>query len=70
MPCIDDLVRGCLARPARTLARTKRGVNKMLVNQMNLAYDVLAYAEMLDFWEQGRDGWKPDLRFAPPRPEG
>ena len=55
-----------LRRPARTLARTKRGVNKMLAQQVNLAYDALQYAEMLDFWEQGRDGWEPDLRFAPP----
>jgi len=62
----DDYVQRLLRRPARTLARTKRGVNKMLAQQVNLAYDALQYAEMLDFWEQGRDGWKPDLRFAPP----
>jgi len=62
----DDLVARLLRRPARTLARTKRGVNKMLVQQVNQAYDALGYAEMLDFWEQGRDGWKPDLSFGPP----
>ena len=27
--------------PALTLARTKRGVNKMLAQQVNLAYDAL-----------------------------
>ena len=62
----DDYVQRLLRRPARTLARTKRGVNKMLAQQVNLAYDALHYAELLDFWEQGRDGWTPDLRFAPP----
>ncbi len=64
----DRLVEALLRRPARTLARTKRGVNKMLVQQMNQSYDALNYAEMLDFWEQGRDGWKPDLSFGPPPP--
>lgn len=64
----NDLVERLLKRPARTLARTKRGVNKMLVQQINQSYDVLGYAEMLDFWEQGRDGWKPDLSFGPPTP--
>lgn len=63
----DDFIERLLRRPARTLARTKRGVNKMLAQQVNLAFDALLHAEMLDFWEQGRDGWQPDLRFAPPR---
>jgi hypothetical protein len=36
----------------------------MMVAQVNQSYDALNYAEMLDFWEQGRDGWKPDLSFG------
>jgi enoyl-CoA hydratase len=60
----QGLVDKLLRRPARTLARTKRGVNKMMVAQVNQSYDALNYAEMLDFWEQGRDGWKPDLSFG------
>jgi enoyl-CoA hydratase len=63
---LDDLVTRLLARPAKLLARTKRGVNKMLINQMNLAYDVLAHSEALDFWELGRDNWNPHLGFEPP----
>jgi enoyl-CoA hydratase/carnithine racemase len=59
----DRLVEQLIKRPARTLARTKRAVNKTLVQQINLAYDGLAHAEMLDFWEQGRDNWEPDLAF-------
>lgn len=62
----DDYVQRLLRRPARTLARTKRGVNKMVAQQVNLAYDALHYAEVLDFWEQGRDGWTMNLSFAPP----
>lgn len=61
----DDLVARLLRRPARLLARTKRGVNKMLVNQVTLAYDALGYSESLDFWEQGRDGWQPNVSFRP-----
>ena len=63
---LDDLVTRLLARPAKLLARTKRGVNKMLINQVNLAYDVLAHSEALDFWELGRDDWNPHLGFEPP----
>jgi enoyl-CoA hydratase/carnithine racemase len=65
---LDDLIARLLARPAKLLARTKRGVNKMLINQVNLAYDVLAHAEMLDFWELGRDNWDPHLGFEPGSP--
>lgn len=61
----DDLVRRLLLRPARTLARTKRGVNKMLIQQVNLSYDALAWSELLDFWELGRAGWRHDLSFEP-----
>ena len=57
--------------PARLLARTKRAVNKMLINQMNLAYDALAHSEALDFWELGRDNWQGDVSFEPkPLTEG
>lgn len=61
----DELVTALLRRPARLLARTKRGVNKILVNQVTMAYDVLGYSELLDFWEQGRDNWEPELSFRP-----
>jgi enoyl-CoA hydratase/carnithine racemase len=67
---LDDLITRLLARPAKLLARTKRGVNKMLINQVNLAYDVLAHAEMLDFWELGRDNFDPHLGFEPGAPKG
>lgn len=65
---VDEIVTKLLARPARTLARTKRGVNKMMVQQVNLAYDALHYSELLDFWELGRDNWRPDLGFRPEPP--
>ena len=65
---LDDLIARLLGAPGRLLARTKRGVNKMLINQMNLAYDVLAHSEALDFWELGRDNWQGDLSFEPKPP--
>jgi hypothetical protein len=39
-----------------------------MVQQANLAYDALAYAESLDFWENGRDNWEPHLGFEPGPP--
>ena len=65
---VDEVVAKLLARPARTLARTKRAVNKHLVQQVNLAYDALHYSELLDFYELGRDSWRPDLAFRPEPP--
>jgi enoyl-CoA hydratase len=62
---VDDLVQRLLQRPARILARTKRGVNKIMIQQVNLAYDALGYSELLDFWELGRDNWDPELGFQP-----
>jgi enoyl-CoA hydratase/carnithine racemase len=70
---LDDVIRRLLMRPARLLARTKRGINKVMVQQVNLAYDALAYSEFLDFWENGRDNWQPHLSFEPgppPRRDG
>jgi len=64
----DELIERLLRRPARTLARTKRGVNKMLIQQVNLAYDALAWSEGLDFWELGRDNWDNDLNLEPDTP--
>lgn len=60
----DDLTSRLLARPARTLARTKRGVNKAMVAQMNQSFDALLYSELLDFYELGRNRWQPDLNFG------
>lgn len=62
---VEGLVSRLLKRPARTLARTKRAVNKALVNQMNLTGDLMLWSETLDFWEQGRAGWRTDVHFAP-----
>ena len=67
---VAEIVARLLARPARTLARTKRGINKVIAQQVNLAYDALHYAELLDFYELGRDNWKPDLAFRPEPPPG
>jgi enoyl-CoA hydratase len=61
----DELIEKLLRRPARTLARSKRGVNKHVIQQWNLAYDVLAHAEILDFWELGRDKFVNDLKLGP-----
>jgi enoyl-CoA hydratase/carnithine racemase len=59
-PVLDDLIERLLKRPPRTLARTKRAVNKTLVHQVNLAYDALAWSEALDFFELGRNDWVND----------
>jgi hypothetical protein len=69
-PVLDDLIGRLLKRPPRTLARTKRGVNKMLVNQVNLAYDALAWSEALDFFELGRNNWVNDLDVGPVQSDG
>jgi len=62
---MQDLVQRLLKRPARTLARTKRAANKLLIQQWNLAFDLSLESEVLDFWELGRSGWKHELSFEP-----
>jgi enoyl-CoA hydratase len=62
---VDDLIQRLLRRPARTLARTKRIANKLLIQQWHIAFDLSMEAEKLDFWELGRNGWVNDLTLRP-----
>lgn len=64
---VDELIDGLLARPQAALARTKRVVNKAVIQQWNLTQDLSSAYEILDFWEHNRAGhmdpsWDP---YAP-----
>lgn len=53
---LDEIVDKLLARPASVLARTKRLVNKRMVEQWNLTQDLSAAYERLDFYEHAAAG--------------
>lgn len=65
---LSDLITRLLKRPARTLARTKRAANKLLIQQWNLAFDLSLESEVLDFWELGRDNWVNNTSLQPEQP--
>jgi enoyl-CoA hydratase/carnithine racemase len=48
---VDEFVRAFLSRPPIPVMRTKRAINKRLVQNMNLALDYSWTSELLDHWE-------------------
>jgi enoyl-CoA hydratase/carnithine racemase len=53
---VDELVRELLERPQHALVRTKKLLNKALINMWNLNQDLSSAYEGLDFWEHTADG--------------
>ena len=53
---VDRLVAGLLARPAHALARTKRVVNRRVMDGLGRSLDAAAAYEMADFLQWGHDG--------------
>jgi enoyl-CoA hydratase len=62
---VDYFVEQFLARPPRPLLRTKRAINKRLLEQWNLTMDYSTQAELCDMWETAAVGHKPDMTFRP-----
>jgi enoyl-CoA hydratase/carnithine racemase len=48
---VDEFVQAFLSRPPVPVMRTKRAINKALIQQMNLSMDYAWTAELLDHWE-------------------
>jgi enoyl-CoA hydratase len=65
---VEELATRLLARPGRTLARTKRAVQKHIVAQANLAIDFARASQDLDMWEGTMNRWQPDLSLHPDDP--
>lgn len=53
---IEEIVGALLARPSAVLARTKKVLNKRLVEQRNLTQDLSTAYEWLDFWQHAKEG--------------
>jgi enoyl-CoA hydratase/carnithine racemase len=48
---VDEFVQAFLERPPLPMIRTKRAINKRLIEQMNLTLDYAWLAELTDHWE-------------------
>ncbi len=60
---VDDVVTRLLARPAHTLAWTKRLTTRAFVGQVVGALDAAAALEMVDFLQWERAGWQQPRRL-------
>jgi enoyl-CoA hydratase/carnithine racemase len=58
---VDEFVRAFLSRPPIPVMRTKRAINKQLIEQMNLAMDYAWTGELLDHWEGTAFDFEPQL---------
>jgi enoyl-CoA hydratase len=69
---VDELINALLARPQFALVRTKKLHQKAIIQQWNLAMDLSAAYEGMDFADHTRvgnisaPGWTPEVVTAPP----
>lgn len=53
---LDEIIEKLLARPATVLARTKKVINKRMVEQWNMTQDLASAYEILDFYGHAVNG--------------
>ncbi len=62
---VQEFVDAFLSRPPIPLLRTKRAINKRLIQQMNLALDSAWTSELLDHWEMTAHDFEQQLTLRP-----
>jgi enoyl-CoA hydratase/carnithine racemase len=65
---VDEFVQAFLSRPPVPVLRTKRAINKRLVDQMNHALDYVWTAELLDHWEGSATDFEQQLTLRHDEP--
>jgi enoyl-CoA hydratase len=65
---VDEIVDAFLSRPPAPLVRTKRAINKMLLEQINVTLDYSWAAQATDLWELSATGFAQDLTLRPDQP--
>jgi enoyl-CoA hydratase/carnithine racemase len=65
---VDEFVQAFLSRPPVPVMRTKRAINKALIQQMNLSMDYAWTAELLDHWEGTATDFQQDLTLRHDEP--
>lgn len=65
---VEYFVQEFLRRAPVPLMRTKRALNKRLIEQYNLAQDYVYMAELLDFYQLANVDYKPDFTLRPNAP--
>ena len=65
---VDEILNALLDRPPGPLIRTKRAINKRLIEQMNLTFDYSWSAQAIDLWELSATGFVQDFTLRPDQP--
>jgi enoyl-CoA hydratase/carnithine racemase len=65
---VDEFVQAFMSRPPVPVMRTKRAINKRLLQNMNLAQDYVWTAELLDHWEGSAQDFKAQLTLRHDEP--
>lgn len=65
---VDEFVKAFLSRPPVPVMRTKRAINKRLLQNMNLAQDYAWTAELLDHWEGSAQEFEAKLTLRHDEP--
>ena len=65
---VDEAVQAFLARPPLPLIRTKRAINKRLLEQMGLTMDYARLSQQTDLWELAGTRFRQDRTLRPDEP--
>jgi enoyl-CoA hydratase/carnithine racemase len=65
---VSEMIDAFLARPPLPLIRTKRAINKRLLEQMNLTMDYARLSQQCDLWELAASGFHQDLTLRAEEP--
>jgi enoyl-CoA hydratase/carnithine racemase len=65
---VEEFVQAFLSRPPLPLIRTKRAINKRLIEQLNLTLDYSWLAESSDLWELPATDFKQQMTLRPDEP--
>ena len=65
---VDEIVQAFLARPPLPLIRTKRAINKRLLEQLNLTMDYARLSQQCDLWELAATGFRQEMTLRAEEP--
>jgi enoyl-CoA hydratase len=65
---VDEMVQAFLARPPLPLIRTKRAINKRLLEQMSLTMDYARMSQQTDLWELATSGFGQEMTLRSGQP--
>jgi enoyl-CoA hydratase/carnithine racemase len=65
---VSEMIDAFLARPPLPLIRTKRAINKRLLEQLNLTMDYARLSQQCDLWELAATGFRQEMTLRAEEP--